>query len=290
MLFHWKIVAGISREETKNACKEAYHEAFEELKREELTFSTCSNQRLRNYLARLHFGLDIGDKSLLVPPDIEVTPFDWREDEEKDTPRARDHLENELKIFGVKFGRGYYQLYDVHEQISILNLEDRKTGVLKGGTDCILGPYGLHVLGTVQQCCVAVELKTEEAMKNTGISNFTAQAALELIAANYFSNQMTVVLLTDLCSATSIFTLIRDEMGYISVVIYEDLTVSEGLKFVADHISEHCVPKRRHILEECDTQKDGDIILKSFKKARVSPLEDCVGWEHFQATRLSSGH
>lgn len=141
--------------------KEAFREIQEEQKEEELTFSSCSESRLKNYLARLHVGFEVGDNSVLPATELEAQPFQWVDEKTKDTPRARTHLEAQLKRFGVKFGRGHYQLNDVHDRKDILKVEDRKTGKLNGGTDLILGPYGLHILGVVQQSCVAVELKTE---------------------------------------------------------------------------------------------------------------------------------
>jgi hypothetical protein len=271
---------GISRQEAKEMMKEAFREAMEESKREELTFSKCSDGRLIQYLAGLHVGFELGDTSALPAVDIEFSAFNWNEDEDRDTPQAKIHLENELKKFGVQFGRGHYQLYDVHSHKSILDVEDCKTGNLKGGTDLIIGPHGLHILGIVQQNCVAVELKTEEDVRKYGLGAFTAQATLELIASNYYSNQMTVVCLTDLCSGAAVFTLNRDENDSISILIYEDLSISQAAKFIADHLAEECVPKRTHKLE--NGERDVDMILRVFKKSRVSPLEDSVEWEHFQ--------
>eukprot|EP00981_Chlorochromonas_danica_P000502 scaffold99_cov160-Ochromonas_danica.AAC.15 len=210
--------------------------------------------------------------------------------EEKDTERAKTHLENELKKFGVDFGSGCYQLYDVHDSKTILSVDDRKTGKLRGGTDLIIGPSGLHQLGVVQQCCVAVELKTfENVQKHNGLGSFNTQATLELIASNYFSNQMTVVFLTDLCSDATIFTMRRNvkdgfdvENGVdsLSIVIYEKLTISQGAQYIANHLVKDCVPKKTHKLEA--VEKEADAILKVFKKSRVSPLEDSVEWEQFQ--------
>ena len=260
--------------------KEAFREIQEEQKEEELTFSSCSEGRLKNYLARLHVGFEVGDNSVLPATELETQPFQWVDGETKDTPRARTHLEAQLKRFGVKFGRGHYQLYDVHDKKDILKVEDRKTGKLNGGTDLILGPYGLHILGVVQQSCVAVELKTENAVNKDGFGSFTAQATLELIASNYFSNQMTVVVLTDLSSGATIFTLRRNDNDTISVVIFEDLTVSQALSFIASHITEACVPISNYVVKQ--GEKEADITLRTFKKARVSALEDCVEWEQFQ--------
>ena len=262
--------------------KEAVKSGLQELKEEELSFSTCSDGRLKTYLAGLHIGFEQGDSSELPSSDVEFSPFQWVDSEEKDTARAKHHLEDELKKFGLQFGRGHYQLYDVHANKTILSVDDKKTGKLNGGTDLIIGPYGLHKLGVVQQCCVAVELITDENVeKSNGLGSFTAQATLELIASNYFSNQMTVVLLTDLCSGATVLTLNRHQNDSVSVVIYEDLTINQGATFIVNHLSMDCVPKRAHKLE-LSGEKEADLILRAFKKSRVSPLEDSVEWEHSQ--------
>lgn len=266
--------------DVKSGLAEAVKDGLQVSKEAELTFSSCSEGKLKNYLTGLHVGFELGDSSELPTTDIEFIAFQWMDSEEKDTPRAKLHLENELKKFGIVFGRGNFQLYDVHANKTILSLEDRKTGKLSGGTDLIIGPFGLHQLGLVQQSCVAVELKTAENVEKNGLGAFTAQATLELIASNYFSNQMTVVLLTDLCSGANVFTLNRNQNDSISVVIYENLTISQGAKFVADHIAKDCVPTKNHKLEL--GEKDADLILRVFKRSRVSPLEDSVEWEHFQ--------
>ena len=244
-----------------------------------MSFSTCSENRLTTYLTRLRYPLEVGDA--LPEPELKFVPFQWLDQEEKETPRARDHLEAQLKRFGVQFGRGQYQLYDVHTKKNILSVDDRKTGKLNGGTDLILGPYGLYICGTVQQSCVVVELKTEDAViKSKGFGSFFGQATLELIAANYYSNQMAVVVLTDLCSGAWIYALKRNENETISVIIYENLTVSQAAKFIVDHLTEYCVPNKNYNLQT--GRRPVDVDVKAMKQARVSPLEDSVEWEQFQ--------
>ena len=195
------------------------------------------------------------------------------------------HLEVQLKKFGVPLDEGGYELYDVHASKSILSLEDRKTGVLKGGTDLILGPYGLHELGVVQQSCVAFELKTEAAITKDKIKSFLSQATLELIAANYYSNQTTLVVLTDLSTATTILTLGKvPHTEDLNVVVYEKLTLQQAAQFVARHLADTCAPSVNYRLgaEGFAISKEAVEVLQVFKKARVSPLEDSVVWEHFQ--------
>jgi hypothetical protein len=230
-------------------------------------------------LASLHYLQEVGDA--LPATELEFLPFEWLDQEEKDTSRARAHLEAQLLRFGVQFGPGQYQLYDVHNKKGILNVDDRKTGKLSGGTDLILGPYGLYISSAVQQSCVVVELKTKETViKKNGFGSFLAQATLELIAANYYSNQMAVVVLTDLCSGATICALKRNENETISVIIYENLTVSQAAKFIVDHLTEYCVPNKNYNLQT--GRRPVDVDVQAMKQARVSPLEDSVEWEQFQ--------
>jgi hypothetical protein len=77
---------------TKEIAKEAYREIKEEQKDEDLTFSSCSESRLKTYLVRLHVGFEVGDNSLLPATAVEFEPFQWIDGEDNDTPRARDHL------------------------------------------------------------------------------------------------------------------------------------------------------------------------------------------------------
>lgn len=274
--------------------KATFKEAMQELEAEQksigLTFSSCSDGALKAFLARLNVGVEVGDPAGLFDAAITFNPFQWQATEDSDTPRAREHLEEELKRFGIKFGKGGYQLYDVHTKKQLLNLDDRKTGKLSGGTDLILCPHGIHSLGLVQQICVVVELKTEATALAEGLGAYTSQATLELIAANYYSNQMTVVVLTDLKTGASIFTLKRVDDGddNVNIVVFENLTVSQAAQYVAHHLAQDCVPSKSHRLgasagTSSSTQlKEADVVLNAYKKARVSPLEDALVWEHFQ--------
>lgn len=260
-----------------------------ELKNEQkivkLTFSSCSDGALREYLARLHVGYVRGNATDLPAAVESFDPFHWVAAKEPDIPNAKEHLQTQLGKFGVQFGSHKYELYDVHSSKTILSLDDPKTGVLKGGTDLILGPEGLHLLGVVQQTCVAFELKTEDAVREKRLKAFLSQATLELIAANYFSNQMTVVVLTDLCTAASILTLRRvPNTDDLNVVVYEDVSLSKAAQFVANHLSLTCVPSVDYRLgvEGFAVAGEAVEVLQVFKRARVSALEDSVVWEHFQ--------
>ena len=88
---------------------------------------------MREYLARLKVGYEVGDTSVLRATGLAFAPFQWLTDEVKDTQRAKDHLQNQLSQFGVPFGKGQYDLYDVHNKTGILSVDDKKTGILKVG-------------------------------------------------------------------------------------------------------------------------------------------------------------
>ena len=156
-------------ETTKKIVEDALREIQEERNDVELSFSSCSFGKVREHLARMQVGYEIGDKSVLPATDLVFVPFEWLSDEVKDTQRAKEHLQNQLSQFCVHFGIGQYDLYDVHNKSGILSLDDKKTGILKVGTDLILAPHGLHSLGLPQQICVAVELKTNEAVLKNGL-------------------------------------------------------------------------------------------------------------------------
>jgi hypothetical protein len=254
----------------KATVKEAMREMRDERKAMELSFSGCSAGTLQTYLAHLHVGVEEGVQSDLPAATVRYELFRWFQQEEADIPRASQHLQSQLTRFGVHFGRGGYKLYDVHAKKQILDVEDRKTGNLKGGTDLIIGPCGhevLHLLGIVQHSCVAVELKTEKEVTDAGgLGSFTSEAILELIASNYYSNRLTVVLLTDLCTAATICTLSRKPTSEsMNVKAYENLSVSQALTYIADHLLRACVPNV-HYRPAVET-------LQVFKKARVSPLD-----------------
>lgn len=269
----------------KTAVKEALSEFKEEKKSKELTFSTCSANSLKAYLTHLRIGLVKGS-SLGWPMSTETfTPFVWTGAEEDDTPQAKAHLETQLQKFGVPLRGGLYELYDVHKCKTILSLSDPKTGDLSGGTDLILGPANLYEEGVVQQSCVVFELKTQFAVSQKGFSAFKSQATLELIAANYHSEQMTVVVLSDLYTAAMLFTLQRATgSDFLNVVVYENLTLSQAAQFVATHVTNSCFPSVNYRLG-VGTQRalyESEEVLQVFKKARVTPLGDSVVWEHFQ--------
>lgn len=129
-------------EMSKENVLSALRQFEEEKQRDELSFSTASDGAVRKLLGRFKYTVYEEDVTAL-PTEAEFIPFQWHEDEKTETPRAREHLESQLKKFGVKFGRNHYRLYDVHNVKNLLSVDDPKTGKLNGQTDLIIAPYGM---------------------------------------------------------------------------------------------------------------------------------------------------
>lgn len=102
-----------------------------------ISFSNCSDTTLKDLLSELKIDIDVIDNYC---PDLTQTfiPFQWKNNEDKDTNRAMKHIETELGKFGVSFGVNSYKMYDVHTAKNVLNINDPKmTKILKGGTDLV---------------------------------------------------------------------------------------------------------------------------------------------------------
>ncbi len=67
------------------------------------------------------------------------------------------------------------------------------------------------------------------------------------------------MLLTDLCSGATVFTVNRNQNDSESVVIFENRSISQNAKFIVDHIAGDCVPITSHKLE--NGEKDADTTL-----------------------------
>jgi hypothetical protein len=216
---------------------------------------------------------------------VSFQPFQWMDAEDRDTPRAISHLEQELKKFGVKFGRGNYKMYDVHSDHTLLSLDDEKMGTpLSGGTDLIIAPFGIAMESVIQNSCVAFEFKTKEAVdKKQGFASFVSEATMELIASNYHSNQLTLVVLTDLCTDNCMLLTFIRETGKLAIMKYFDVTLDQMAIFVSSHLQQNCFAIRNYSLPDFDDGiKESESIKKEWKKLRVSNFTSSLQWEHFQ--------
>jgi hypothetical protein len=168
-----------------------------------------------------------------------------------DAPRAISHLQQQLQKVGVAFGRDNYQMYDVHSKHGILSVRDEKSGSLSGGTDLIIAPYGLDILSSPRQSCVAFEFKSEEDVQKYGLESYLGQATMELIASNYHSRQMTLVVLTDLSTRSIMLTFTRESNNF-AIMKYDDVTLDQMANFVRAHLDRNCTPRRSYVLPAVD--------------------------------------
>ena len=213
---------------------------------------------------------------------VAFQPFCWQASADADTPRAIAHLQQELQKFGVAFGRNNYQMYDVHSKHGILSLRDDKSGSLKGGTDLIIAPYGIDMLSSPRLSCVAFEFKTVEAVVKYGLESFLSQATMELIASNYHSRQMTLVVLTDLNTKSIMLTFTR-ESNSIAILKYNDVTLDQMANFVRAHLDRNCTSFKGYSLPVVEEGiRESEMLMKAWKRARVSDFTLSLQWEHFQ--------
>ena len=64
---------------------------------------------------------------------------------------------------------------------------------------------------------------------------------------------------------------------------YSDVSLNQMANFIKNHLNNNCVVNRLYRLPEENAQsdKESDIIIRNFKKARVSNFFSSLQWEHF---------
>jgi hypothetical protein len=273
----------LSAENLKATFKETIKEYEDAKERGTLSFSTVSQSKVMSYLESIDVVMYVAEPLDAVENHmVAFQPFFWQASEDADTPRAIAHLQQELQKFGVAFGRNNYQMYDVHSKHGILSVRDDKSGSLRGGTDLIIAPYGIDILSSPRLSCVAFEFKTEEAVVKYGLESFLSQATMELIASNYHSRQMTLVVLTDLNTKSIMLTITR-ESNSIAILKYNDVTLDQMANFVRDHLDRNCTSFRGYSLPAVDEGiRESEMLMKAWKRARVSDFTLSLQWEHFQ--------
>jgi hypothetical protein len=155
---------------------------------------------------------------------------------------------------------------------------------LSGGTDLIIAPFGIAIESVIQNSCVAFEFKTKEAVdKKKGFASFVSQATMELIASTYHSHQLTLVVLTDLCTDNCMLLTFTREAGQLAIMKYFDVTLDRMAIFVTSHLQQNCFAIRNYSLPDVDDGiKESVSIKKEWKKLRVSNFTSSLQWEHFQ--------
>lgn len=256
-----------------------------------LSFSKASTAAVTAFIQQHDMIVIAEDDIPTHTSNVSFEPFEWLTDEDKDMERATIFLKQQLKKFNISMGRNNFELYDVHASKTILNVDDDKTGKLSGGTDIILAPFGLAVQSTVQEACVCFEFKTYTRIINEGFDKSSAQAILELICSSYHSNQMVMVILTDMHTGAYVYTLSctpvsnDEEMGghrnnRIDIKSYLRVSITDMAVLVARHLRDNCTPERTYRYHaDKDTQKDSVVLVTEFKRRRVSHTS--VALEHF---------
>jgi hypothetical protein len=143
---------------------------------------------------------------------------------------------------------------------------------------------------------VVVELKafydSHEGNSIENLMTYNSQAMLELIAANYHSYQLSLVVLTDLSNGAIMLTFRRNERGNnVSIVKYVGVSLGQMATFIHQHLQNNCTPDRGYILNEQtndsltshlgDVEKESELVMRTIKKARVTNLTSTTSWEHF---------
>lgn len=260
------------------------HDAGKEAK--SLIISTTSLTSVRHYLEHLNLIVTIAQLGADEVVDATITPFEWddNQSEDKHMPRISTYLNETFTTCGVILGKDGYEIYDVHSDKTLLSFEDEKAGKVSGGTDIIIGPNGVAEESLAQVSCVAIEVKTAKNVRDNGLKHFSAQGTLELIAANYHSNQMTLVIVTDLATGAAGWTLKQTDKGNIGIVRYDKLTLQQMMSLIISHLKQNCVPDNEFLLKNavddekfCD--KESVQIQKKFKSSHVSGVSLAV--EHF---------
>jgi hypothetical protein len=258
----------------------------QEMKDPTLVISTASRSSVNNLLFKIKLRILVSNDIIQMESLPSFEPFQWNDSqtESTQTAAAMAHCQTQLSSFGITFGNDRFQLYDVHKEQGYLTLEDEKLGKLTGGVDCIIAPAGLAISSVRYVACVAIELKTKKNVEErNGIDNFQAQGTLELLATNYYSDQLSLVVVTDLYSGAMAWTLKRVD-GIMTIVTYGPLSLQQMASLIAQHINNNCIPNpvfslKRALEDPILSQKEAIQIQSMFKKARVST--DDLALEHF---------
>lgn len=93
---------------------------------------------------------------------------------------------------------------------------------------------------------------------------------MELIASTYHSQQMTLVVLTDLNSSCMMWMLTY-EGDKVNITKYSDVSLDQMVHFVHSHLERNCVPDCNYTLPiEEEGIKECEVLMKTWKKARVT--------------------
>lgn len=188
--------------------------------------SSLSRTAARTLLDGALLDLVLGESDELREVDGPVAPWVWPRalSEPQGTPALLAHLQLSLASLGVKWGRGGYDLLDVHSERLLFALQVGGVRYV-GGADGLVVPHNTALETARRQARVVVELKRRSG--EGGLESSLAQAVAELVAASGASAHECILLLTD-GTECDVFRL-----GCDCVTRWRRRSLAEGLTYVA---------------------------------------------------------
>lgn len=136
------------------------------------SFSKVGSTEAQNLLADLDFAEEIGnlEDPILPPPDVPVADgFDYSRypNEDTGTPALLQHHKQQLQKYGVSFGRGAFEMYDIHDNKKLFSFVAPDESEFTGTADGLLAPFGLYPESAARQCRALFEHKQTEEQKQS---------------------------------------------------------------------------------------------------------------------------
>ncbi len=293
----------LNLEEERTRLKRAFDEFIENEEEEKkslpsgLTISTVTQSQLSDYLDRMNMNIvqSTFQEEWNLNESLTFMPFKWEINKEDDMVRAIAHLNEQLAKF-IQLGPKKYQLYDVHQQKQLLNVNDERYGNINGGTDILLSVAGYPKHRTNEMLKLAgviIDLKPNKGFHSSTsqtraekVVDYADQAVLELIAGCYHSHQKMLVVLTDMVKVAYAYTLLADDsLRSFDIVEFSELNITQMAWLIRNHLDSHCVPDQRYKATSDnypDLQRTvASQLVQAFKRAKKSSVED-VSSEHFK--------
>ena len=235
--------------------------------------STATQTEVQALFKSVGLHAKVYDGPVVSTPSVKFTAFNWNERGEKAAlPEARDHVEKELKKFGICIGqRGGYSVEDVHLRNNLLDVKDEKVGVICGGSDIAVVPYKTGSSSINTCICVLFEIKTAENVEksNSGLKLFEPQAQIQLLASRCLSDQRGVmVVLTDLVSGAILYTVEHVANNGQFNVVEQEVSLDDMGANVATFLTDIAVPDVYYRPVEAH-QDPRDISVIAFKKTKL---------------------
>jgi hypothetical protein len=247
-----------------------------------VVISSATQTKVDSLFKQVGFHKKVYDGPVITPSG-NFTPFDWgQRDEDTALPDACNHIEDELKKFGVLIGRGGYAVEDVHLNKNLLNVRDERVGAISGGIDVAIVPYKTAKSGIDTCICVLFAMRTSNNVSKyiDRLKHFEPQAQVELLASRCLSDQPGVlVVLSDLVSGAIIYSIEYDMVHEGFNVVEQEATLNEMGAIVAKFLAETAVPDVGY--RPVEARRDPrDIPVIAFKKTKLSH-DVGLALEHF---------